>query len=352
MTSAAFSVASRRIGQGSAAFIVAEIGANHAGDPATAHELVDIAAQCGVDAVKFQTYTSAELVADADRIVTWGPPGEEVSEPIGVLFDRVALDRAHHGELFAHARELGLIPFSTPFSEDGVRFLVEAGCPMIKLASSDVGHLRLIEAAAATGLPVLLSTGKSTLAEIDTAVAALRQHAPGRFAIMHCVAAYPAPLDSLNLRLIPALAGMFPDAVIGFSDHSIGAAAPPVAVTLGASVIEKHLTKSHSAGGPDDWFSADPDEMHRIVKGVRDAEAMLGDGRKVITAEEMDERRVSTRSLVLARPVRAGHRLGEADIKIVRPGYGIEPAARAAVVGLRLTADRPANWVLSWSDFA
>lgn len=340
----------RLIGGNASTFIVAEVGANHGGDPGIAHRMIDVAAECGVDAVKFQTYTSTELVADYSRLVTWGPPDGQHTEPIGELFDRVALDRRYHSELFDHAREVSLIPFSTPFSEDGVEFLASIGSPMLKLASSDVSYLDLIHCAMQTGLPVILSTGKSTLSEVADAVDVLRAGSTGGFALLHCVAQYPAPLEALNLKLIRSLGMIFPDAVVGFSDHSIGTSAAMVAVTLGAQILEKHFTLAHDAGGPDDWFSADPEGLYELVSSIRHAESMLGDGRKTISSVELEERRVSTRSVVLAVDKKAGDSLSRSDLKVVRPGYGIAPSETSHLVGLTVNKDLPCNSVLQWDD--
>lgn len=341
----------RSVGGSEPCFLIAEIGANHGGDARTAHRMIDVAAECGVDAVKFQTYTSGELLADYSRLATWGPPNDQHTEQIGELFDRVALDRRYHSELFDHAREVSLIPFSTPFSEDGVEFLASIGSPLLKIASSDVGYLDLVRCAMQTGLPIILSTGKSTLAEVAAAVDVLRAGGVGGFALLHCVAQYPAPLDSLNMRLIQALAIAFPDAVVGYSDHSMGTVAAVVAVALGARILEKHFTLAHDAGGPDDWFSADPEGLYELVRSIRHTESMLGDGRKTISSVELEERRVSTRSVVLAVDKKAGDSLSRSDLKVVRPGYGIAPAETSHLVGLTLNKDLPSNSVLQWDDF-
>lgn len=347
MSAAELDIEGRRVGAGSPVLVVAEVGANHDGDVGRAHQLVDVAADSGCDAVKFQTYTSAELVADADRVVAWGPPGRERREPVGAMFDRLSLPRSAHAELFDHARDRGLVPFSTPFSLDGVDFLASIGCPAIKIASSDVGHVQLVAHAAATGLPVILSTGKSTLAEIDAAVGALR---PGPFALLHCIASYPAPRSSLNLRAVRTLAAAYPDAVVGFSDHSIGTFGAVVAVTLGARIVEKHITLSKDIDGPDHWFSADPDELAALVTDVRDVDAALGDGGLGVSEVEEHERAVSTRSLVAARDLEAGTVLDADCFEVLRPGTGIAPADLAKVVGAVLTRPVRRHQPVTWAD--
>lgn len=342
----------RVVGGNSPTFVIAEIGANHNGDLNLARELVHAAAETGADAVKFQLYSSEELLADRQRIITWGPPERPTREPIGELFDRLSLPRDAYAGLFDEARELGLIAFATPFSVDGARFLSELGVPAFKVASSDVAYLDFLRTLANMGKPILLSVGKSTLGEMDRAVTEiLRVQQTPQLAVLHCVASYPAPLDQLNLRFIQTLNLLFPECVIGFSDHSIGNVAAIAAVTLGARIIEKHFTLARDMDGPDHWFSADVAEMTALVRDIRALEAALGSSRKEITPSEQEERKVSTRSLVLREPLLAGTILREEHLKVVRPGWGIHPHDKAKVVGLRVAQDLEKDTVLEWRHF-
>jgi sialic acid synthase SpsE len=349
--SPAFWIEERLVGEGAPTLVVAEIGANHDGDPDIAAALVEMAAEAGADAVKFQTYTAAELLADPDRVITWGPAGAERSEPVGAMFDRLALPRAEHQRLFDHARKLGLIPFSTPFSVAGVRFLTELGAPLHKIASSDLSHLELLDAAGASGVPVLLSTGKATVGETDTAVQRLLGHGPPGVGVLHCVASYPAPTHELNLRAIPTLAALFPECVVGLSDHSLGIAGALGAVALGARVIEKHVTLDQGRTGPDHWFSADPAELAALVGGIRQLEAALGSTAKRVQPSEEPERLAANRSLVTAAPVAAATPLTRELLAVVRPGRGIHPFDLPKVLGLRPARDLPGGHVLTWEDF-
>lgn len=337
------------IGRDTATFIVAEIGANHNGDPTLARELVHAAAETGVDAVKFQLYTTDELLADRDRMITWGRPGQTNTEPIGAMFDRISLPRDAFADLFELATKLGVLPFATPFSIDGVHFLTELGVECFKVASSDVSYLDFLRGMAKTGKAIMLSVGKATLGETDQAVQTIldAQLTPN-LAVLHCVASYPAPWDELNLRFIPTLASLYPDCVIGFSDHTHGTTAAIAAVTLGARIIEKHFTLDRGMVGPDHWFSADVAEMSALVREVRYLERALGSSGKRITSSETKERHTSTRSLVLRMPVKAGTPLTEDHLKIVRPGWGIHPHDKEKVIGLRVTQDLDKDTVLEW----
>lgn len=350
--SAHVTIGNRAVGGDAPPFVVAEIGANHDGDVAVAHQSIDAFADTGVDAVKFQTYCAEELVADGDRVLRWGPPGAEREEPIGAMFDRIALPRSAHAELFDHARERGILAFSTPFSIDGVAFLADLDVPAIKLASSDLGYLQLIEAAAKTGIPTILSTGKSTLGEIDAAVSAFRNAGGTDLVVLHCVAVYPAPIEEMNLRTIPALAAMFPDVVMGLSDHTLDNTAAIASVALGAAMIEKHATISRDRVGPDHWMSNEPPVFAELVRALHDAHVALGTANKHVTVSEVAERTVSTRSIVIAHPVPAGHRLCADDLKVVRPGTGIHPHRLDDVVGRSVRHALGANHVLQWEDLA
>jgi N,N'-diacetyllegionaminate synthase len=351
MSMPSFPVGLREVGGDAPAFIVAEIGANHDGDVGVARELIEMAAEAGADAVKLQTYTADELLADPHRIVTWGPEDDRRSEPIGAMFDRLALPREEHMGLFQHAAKLGLPAFSTPFSPDGARFLAELDVPLVKIASSDLSWLELLDAAAEGDAPVIVSTGMATLAEADVAVRRLLSHRPAGVAVLHCVTSYPAPHEELNLRAIPALAAVFPECVIGFSDHSTGTTAAIGAVALGAKIIEKHVTLDPARPGPDHWFSAGPDELATLVTSVRELEAALGTGAKRVQPSERDDRKVAHRSLHTTGPVPAGSPLEDGHLRAARPGTGLHPFELPNVLGLRPTRDLPAGHPLSWDDF-
>ncbi|MDZ8189548.1 MAG: N-acetylneuraminate synthase family protein [Nostoc sp. ChiSLP02] len=346
-----FPIGKIQIGDNTPPLVVAEIGANHDGNAKKAELMLQEIAATGAKAVKFQTYTAEELVADSQRIITWGSAGKEQQERIGDLFQRLSLPREAHADLFQVAHELGLEVFSTPFSEKGVDFLMELNVPAFKVAASDVNHLPMLRHIAQTGKPVFLSLGKCTLAEADTAIATLFESGCRELCIMHCVAQYPSPMEEMNLRVIPTLATLYPECAIGFSDHSLGTTAAIAAVALGASVIEKHVTLNQDSVGPDHWFSLNMAQLHQLVCGVKDTYTALGHPRKRVVACEESERKTSVRSLVLRHKVAAGHRLQPEDIKIVRPGGGIAPQFLDTVLGMKVSADLAENTVLQWEIF-
>lgn len=343
-----FNIGSVPVGSGLPAQCIAEIGANHDGNASRASRMVRAVAETGAKLVKFQFYTAEELVADASRVARYGPEGAQREEPVGKMFDRLSLPREVMRDLFEEARSLGLEPFATPFSEKGADELVEMGAVCIKIASSDVNHLPLLRHVASMGRPVLLSLGKCTLAEADEAICCLQDNGCRELAILHCVASYPSPMHEMNLKLIPALAGMYPDCVVGFSDHSIGLTAAIAAAAMGASIVEKHVTLSRDDVGPDHWFSMEMDELRDLVQALNDVHAAMGTSRKRILPSEAWGRKMGVRSLVTARDLPAGHVLQKEDLKAVRPGGGITPGFLETVTGMRLGVDVPANTPLMW----
>ncbi|MHB9922114.1 N-acetylneuraminate synthase family protein [Clostridium botulinum] len=346
-----FEINDRIIGKEFPTYIVAEIGANHNGDIKLAKKMIEVAAECGVDAVKFQTYTSKELVADIDRVVTWGPCGRQKSEPIGKMFDRIALPKEAHKEVFEYAKQFGLTAFSTPFSIEGVKFLNQLQVPCFKVAASDVDYLDMLKEMALSRAPVMLSLGKCTLGEADLAIQTLIESGCKKIVIMHCVSQYPSPMNEMNLKVIKGLKNIYPECVIGFSDHSMGITAALGAVTLGARVVEKHFTLDKNMDGPDHWFSMDPIDMKNLVTEIRNLESAMGYPRKVVLKCEEQGRKNSIRSLVLKRDLRAGMKITEDCIKIVRPGWGIKPYDKEKIIGLKVVKDLKKDTVLTWDIF-
>lgn len=347
-----FSVGNRLIGNGAPCFIVAEVATNHNRNLKTAKELICVAAEAGVDAIKFQTYHWQDIV-HAD--ITGDAYGSSFSGPWRKLIEeRLALPREWYPELFAEARARGLIPFSTPHCEDCTEFLLSLGVPLLKVASMEVNNTPFLERLGALGKPVMLSTGMAELWEVDLAVRALRKGGCREIVLMHCVSNYPASPGELNLRQIPVLREAF-GLPVGFSDHSMGVAASIAAVALGACVIEKHITLDRRGEGPDHFFALEPEELRRLVRETRDVEAALGTGVRELSQRERENRSLCRKSLVAAREIPPGSRLQRSDILITRPGTGLPPYLLDAVVGLtvhqRIGKHEPITWEKFREDY-
>jgi sialic acid synthase SpsE len=312
--------------------MVAEIGANHDGEVQKAHQLIDAMARAGADAVKFQTYSPECLLSDFGRLVEWGPEGNTHREPVGEMFRRIALPREAHAELFAHAREKGMEPFSTIFDPRDVDFLLGLGQRVFKISSGDVNYKQLLEAVAATNLPVIISGGKCTAEDFGRAINVLRLSKGGIF-VLHCVASYPTPYSDANLRVINYYKRKYPDLTIGYSDHTQGIFCALAAIALGARIIEKHVTYDKKAFGPDHWFSADEQEFGNLVREGREVEKALGIEDKRIFPSETRGACYARRSIVAGRDMKAGEKITREDLLCLRPGTGIDPFEAERVVG-------------------
>lgn len=332
--------------------VIPEIGACHDGSVQKAIKMIDEIKKAGARCVKFQLYSPQELVADQNRIIEWGPPnGKRVKEKVGDMFKRLSITKNELKYLFEHSRFQGLVPFATPFSMQGVDNLMDLDVACFKIAASDVDHLPLLRYIAKTGKPIILSLGKCTLAEADEAISVLLEEGCAQLSILHCVSTYPSPMDEMNLNVIPALIKLYPECIVGFSDHSIGIVAPLAATALGAKIIEKHVTIDKKDIGPDHWFSLEMNELKHLIEGVESVHSALGHPRKQVLACEHQGRAKATRSLVANCAITKGTIITEKHLKIVRPGYGIEPKHLSTVIGMKPQRDVEENEVLVWDIF-
>jgi len=337
-------------------FVIAEAGVNHNGSVDMALALVDAARAAGADAVKFQTFRAADVVTPQAVTADYQRSNTGETNQFDMI-RKLELDEAAHERIARHARQVGIEFFSTPFSHDAVDMLARLGVRRIKLPSGEVTNKPLLQYAARTGLPLLLSSGMATLDELQVAIrwiddarraAGHAPVAPDNLSLFHCTSAYPAPASALNLRAIVTMA-QATGLPVGYSDHSQGVEAALAAVALGATVIEKHLTLDNALPGPDHLASSNPEAFKRMVDGIRTVEQMLGDGIKRPQPVEQNTRDVARRSVVVVRDLRKGQRLAAGDLALRRPGTGIAPADWDDVVGATLAQDVTAHTTLAWS---
>lgn len=328
-------IAGRRIGCRHPPYVVAELSANHNGDLDRALAIVEAAARAGADAVKLQTYTADTMTIDHDgpgfRIESGLWKGRGLYE----LYREAHTPWEWHEALFARARALGMTAFSTPFDESAVDFLEGLNSPAYKIASFELVDLSLIEKAACTGKPLIISTGMAGREEIAEAVATARGAGARQVALLHCTSAYPAPPEESNLRTITDLAERF-DVVAGLSDHTEGTIVPVAAIALGAAIIEKHFTLRRSDGGPDAAFSLEPDELSHLTAACRTAWEALG---RIVDGPTETERSYLQfrRSLYAVRDIERGERFTAANVRAIRPGYGLAPKHLSTVLEGRAT---------------
>jgi N,N'-diacetyllegionaminate synthase len=325
----------RAIGNGEPAFIIAEAGVNHNGDPATAMRMVDAAAAAKVDCVKFQTFTAEEFVGNAEDTYEYVSQGKAQKESMLAMFRRLELKRDEFGRLFSRARALGLIPLSTPADRAAVDLLESLGVGGFKIGSDDLVYTPFLRYVAEKGKPMILSTGMASTADIDRAVRTIEATGNRQILLLHCVSQYPTPEGDVNLRKISALKSRY-DYPVGFSDHSVGTTAALGAIALGACVLEKHFTLDRSLPGPDHRFSADSEELAALVRDVRRLEKNLGTSALVPTMTEEQMAKLCHRSIVAVTALSSGTVLETEHLGFKRPGTGLMPYELESVVGRRL----------------
>ncbi|MHA1598167.1 MAG: N-acetylneuraminate synthase family protein [Alphaproteobacteria bacterium] len=304
MTSHTFHVGARPVGAGEPVFVIAEIGVNHDGDEDTCARLIDAGADAGADAAKLQ-------IVEADESYVAG------TESHRVFSDR-ALSMAALDRLMAHAAARGIILFATPGDFSSLQKIVDLNMPAIKISSGLLTNSPLIERAARTGLPMILSTGMADLDDVRAAITSARAGGAENLAVLQCTSIYPTPPAQVNLKAMQTLAGEL-DVPVGYSDHSLGETACLTAVALGATIIEKHITLDKGLPGADHHLSAEPGELARLVAGIRTVEEMLGSPEKTPEAEERARRNATHRCLVARRDIAAGEPFDEENLGLKRP---------------------------------
>ncbi len=326
--------------------MIAELSANHLGDIDRALKTIARAAACGADAVKLQTYTPDTLTLKSDREIFRIKGGLWDGQTLHELYSSAYTPYEWHERLFAAARELGLIVFSSPFDATAVELLAALDAPAYKIASFEIVDLPLIALVARQGRPMIMSTGMANLAEIHEAVACARANGCGELVLLHCTSGYPTPIAEANLRTIPHLAEAF-GTPVGLSDHTPGTAAAVAAVALGACVIEKHFTLSRADGGPDAAFSLEPDELERLVTDCRAGWEALGEVSYALAGSEEGNIQLR-RSLFAVQPIRAGELFTADNVRSIRPGSGLAPKHLTAILGRRARRPLERGEPLSW----
>jgi N,N'-diacetyllegionaminate synthase len=323
-------IGARTVGDGEPCFVIAEAGVNHDGDPEVAHQLVDAAADAGADAVKFQTWITEKLARPGARKAGYQDVNAPADTDQFTMLKRLELPWSAHPELQRHAHERGLVFLSTPDEIDSARFLVRLPVPALKIGSAELSNIPYLRDLASLRTPVLLSTGMGTMAEVAHALDVLEEGGAPSVALFHCVSAYPAPEEEMNLSAMTAMRQAFA-VPVGLSDHTTGTTAAVVGAAMGMALLEKHLTLDRSREGPDHAASADPSMFREMVRLVRRAEALRGDGAKRPMPSEIPTASAVRRTLLYAADLPAGHVLRAADMEALRsgdPGLGPEGAER------------------------
>lgn len=338
-------------------FVIAEIGVNHNGSEALAIEMIDAAAACGADAVKFQSFNADKLVVrgaeKADYQKRETGDGDQHS-----MLRQLEMSGPMHVRLAEHSRQTGIEFMSTPFDEDAARFLVSLGMARVKVSSAEITNHPFLQYLAGFDVPLILSTGMASMCEVEAAVDVIRttRLAQGRrtdlarvLTLLHCTSNYPARLQDVNLKAMQTMhdrTGL----PVGYSDHTEGILVSAAAVGMGASVLEKHFTLDRMLDGPDHKASLEPDQFAAMVRQIRDLECALGSAEKVPAPSELPVRDLVRRSIVVDKTLARGSRLSREDLVFLRPGTGISPSELDRVTGMKLARSVQAGEMLHWED--
>jgi N-acetylneuraminate synthase len=345
-------IGDKTIGPDAPPFIIAEMSGNHNQSLERALDIVDAAAKAGAHALKIQTYTADTMTLDLDEGAFFisDPNSLWRGKSLHKLYQEAYTPWEWHEPIFDRARELGMLAFSTPFDETAVDFLEELDVPAYKIASFENADIPLIRKVAATGKPMIVSTGMATVAELDDTVRVAREAGCRDLALLKCTSAYPAPPENANLLTIPHMRELF-GCEVGLSDHTLGLGVAVASVALGASVIEKHFTLRRADGGVDSAFSMEPEEMAQLITETEKACRAMGEVRYGPSELER-ESLVFRRSLYIVKNLQAGDGLDNSNVRAIRPGLGAPPRHLDMILGLKVNRDVARGTPISWDLFA
>jgi len=345
-------VAGRSIGNDNTCFIIAEAGSNHDRKLDQALRLIEVAAEAGADAVKFQTFsadriaartTSAAVNLDGDD---FRPYGETLHE----LYKKAEMPDEWHERLMEYAQSHNLFFLSTPFDEVAVDRLDDLGVKAFKIASFEIVHLPLLKHVAGKGKPVIISTGMAPISDIEEAVNVVEGEGNNQIILLHCGIGYPPKMEDIHLAAMDSMKATFPEYPIGYSDHTLGITVPTAAVARGAKVIEKHFTVDKDLDGPDHRFALDPDELKQMVQAIRDTEEAIGNARKATAPGERVYHRRGRRSLFASQDIAMGTSISTEMISVLSPGIGLHSRYLPIIVGRKAQRDIRASEPITWED--
>lgn len=339
-------IAGQAIGPEHPCFVIAEAGVNHNGDLALARRLIEVAAQSGANAIKFQTFKTGKLTTPDAPKATYQQRATAAGESQYDMLRRLELSEHAHRELFDLCRNAGILFLSTPFEEESADFLECLGVSAFKIPSGELTNLPYLAHVAAKNKPLIVSTGMACLGEVETAVRTIEQSGNAQIILLHCTSAYPTMPEDVNLRAMHTLQAAF-GYPTGYSDHTQGTDISLAAVALGACVIEKHFTLDRTLPGPDHAASVEPGELATLVSAIRRVESALGDGRKIPVERERNTADVARKSLAAAQDIPSGTQLTKSMITTRRPGTGISPARLSDIIGRTATMNIPSGTLIT-----
>lgn len=313
-------------------FIIAEAGVNHNGDPSLAKKLIDEAVLAGVDAVKFQTFRAETLVSKSAKKAAYQKNTTSKEESQYDMLKKLELDYDIHEELMDYAQERGVMFLSSAFDLESIDLLADLGIELFKIPSGEITNLPYLKKVAKTGKKLILSTGMSTLSDIDKALEVLRKNGAVDITVLHCNTEYPTPMADVNLKAMNSIQDAF-KVPVGYSDHTLGIEVPIAAVAMGAIMIEKHFTLDKTMEGPDHQASLEPRELATMVQAIRNLEVALGDGVKRLTKSEEKNINIARKSIVAKTAIYEGEVFSDKNLTIKRPGTGLSPMEWDNIIG-------------------
>ena len=338
MSLESFSIGDRQIGAGHPCFVIAEAGVNHNGDTDIARRLMDVAAEAGADAVKFQTFSAERLVTKEAPKAEYQKRTTNAGESQYEMLKRLELSETVHRDLMAHARERNLLFLSTPFEEESADFLEQLDIAAFKIPSGEITNTPFLAHVARKGRPMILSTGMSTLDEVRLAVESIRAAGNPPLGLLHCISNYPANPADANLRAMATMRDAF-GVPVGYSDHTLGQEIALAAVALGACILEKHFTLDRNLPGPDHRASMEPDELTELIRSLREVESALGDGIKRPVNSESEVAKVARKSLFATADLKRGTQVRPEHFMSRRPGDGMSPSTLPELLGKKTATD-------------
>ena len=330
-------------------FIIAEAGVNHNGDISLAKQLIDIAKNAGADAVKFQTAKVENCISKKAEKAPYQKETTDVTETQYEMVKKLELPYDAFKELLNYCKAQEIEFLSTPFDSESLQCIDELDVRLHKIPSGEITNYPLLEVFARTKKPVILSTGMSTLGEVEEAITYLKMHGTTEITLLHCTTSYPTPFESVNLRAMQTLAQAF-HLPVGYSDHTLGISVPLAAVAMGAKVIEKHFTIDKNLPGPDHRASLDPVELHDMIIGIREIEAAFGDGIKCVAPSEKENVKIVRKSIVACKEIPVNTVITREMITVKRPGTGIEPKYYETIIGMKTTRALEEDEIIPWDS--
>lgn len=330
-------------------FIIAEAGVNHNGDINIAKKLVDVAVECGADAIKFQTFKAYESTGSFAEKAQYQKENDPVKESQLEMIGKLELPFENFREIQSYCKEKGIIFISTPDGIESLNYLISLNVPLIKIGSTEITNYEFLEKTAKTGKPIILSTGMSTLGEVEKSLDVIYSTGNRNVKLMHCTTDYPTSVDEVNLRAMVTMRDAFKVSV-GLSDHTIGFEAAVAAVALGAEFIEKHITLDRNLNGPDHKASMPPHEFKEYVIHIRNTEKLLGDGIKRPTEREKNIMKQVRRSILVDFDLKKGTTIEKNMLTYKRPGNGIKPELAYLLIGRKLKRNLKKDEIIQWKD--